>query len=241
VGEGRYSRGVWFSFAVWALVTQKGPLTDVSRIEVRKVTRLFGATAALRGIDVSFDAGTISLLEGPNGAGKSTLLAVIGTVLKPSSGEVLYQPLGGDVERARRHIGWVAHDSHCYRELGVRENLDFAARIHGLDPKAAWERVSARVDVGHLAARPVGTLSRGQRQRVALARALLHEPSVLLLDEPWTGLDRKSAEELEAVLRAERSRGALIIVVSHGEGVAERLGARRVRVEAGRVVEDARG
>jgi heme ABC exporter ATP-binding subunit CcmA len=211
-------------------------LAEVSRIEVSKVTRLFGATAALRGIDVSFEAGTISLLEGPNGAGKSTLLAVIGTVLKPSSGEVLYHPFGSDAEQARRHIGWVAHDSHCYRELGVRENLDFASRIHGLEPKAAWERVSARVDVAHLAARPVGTLSRGQRQRVALARALLHQPSVLLFDEPWTGLDSKSAEELEVLLRAERSRGALIIVVSHGEGVAERLGARRVRVEAGRVV-----
>jgi heme exporter protein A len=131
----------------------------------------------------------------------------------------------------------VAHDSHCYRELGARDNVELAARIHGLEPRTAWERVAARVDVAHLAERKVGTLSRGQRQRVALARALVHDPSVLLLDEPWTGLDQKSAALLEAVLLAERDRGALIVVVSHAEGLAERLKARRVRLQAGRIVE----
>jgi heme exporter protein A len=211
-------------------------VTRIGRIEVRKVTRLFGATAALRGVDAVFEAGTITLLEGPNGAGKSTLLSVIGTVLRPSSGEVRYEPLGTDQAQVRAHLGWVAHDSHCYRELSVRENLDFAARVHGLEPEGAWARVQTRVEIAHLAARKLGTLSRGQRQRVALARALLHSPSVLLLDEPWTGLDRRSAEQLEAVLLAERVRGTLIIVVSHGEGVAERLGARQMRIEAGRVV-----
>ncbi|HWA76597.1 MAG TPA: ABC transporter ATP-binding protein [Polyangiaceae bacterium] len=211
-------------------------MSRIGRIEVRKVTRLFGATAALRGVDASFEAGTITLLEGPNGAGKSTLLSVIGTVLRPSSGEVRYEPLGTDHERVRAHLGWVAHDSHCYRELSVRENLDFAARVHGLDPDAAWGQIQSRVEIAHLAARKLGTLSRGQRQRIALARALLHSPSVLLLDEPWTGLDRRSAEQLESVLLAERVRGTLIIVVSHGEGVAERLGARQVRIESGRVV-----
>jgi ABC-type multidrug transport system ATPase subunit len=216
-------------------------VTRVKRIEVRRVTRLFGSTAALRGVDADFDAGTISLLEGPNGAGKSTLLAVIGTVLRPTSGEVKYEPLGIDVERVRPQLGWVAHDSHCYRELDVRENLLFAARVHGLEPEAAWERVRARVDISHLAKRPVGTLSRGQRQRVALARALVHSPSVLLLDEPWTGLDRKSAAEFESAIGEERERGTLVIIVNHGEGTAERLGARRVRIEAGRVVDAVEG
>lgn len=214
-------------------------VTRIERIEVRRVTRMFGATAALRGVDATFEAGTITLLEGPNGAGKSTLLAVIGTVLRPSSGEVVYAPLGTDQERVRAHLGWVSHDSHCYRELSVRENLSFAARVHGLDPASTWEQVHARVDIAHLAERRLGTLSRGQRQRVALARSLLHSPSVLLLDEPWTGLDRRSAEQLESVLFAERTRGTLIVVVSHGEGIAERLGARQVRIESGRVVPSA--
>lgn len=209
----------------------------VERIEVRKVTRMFGATAALRGVSATFEAGTLSLLEGPNGAGKSTLLSVIGTVLKPTSGSVEYVPFGAEPEVVRAHLGWVAHESHCYRELSARANVELAARIHGLDPSAAWERVAPRVDVAHLADRAVGTLSRGQRQRVALARALVHAPSVLLLDEPWTGLDKKSADLLELVLLDERSRGTLIIVISHGEGVAERLGARRLRIERGAITQ----
>ncbi len=207
----------------------------IERIEVRGVTRAFGATLALRGVNVGFDAGTISLLEGPNGAGKSTLLAVVGTVIRPNSGSVWYEPVGDDPEEVRRHLGWVAHDSHCYRELGARENVLLAARLHGLGERSLWNDVAARVDIAHLAERPVGTLSRGQKQRVALARALVHSPSVLLLDEPWTGLDQKSAGLLEQVLRDERDRGGLIVVVSHGEGIAERLGARRVRIEGGRI------
>ena len=211
------------------------PLGRIQRIQVRGVTRSFGATLALRGVHVEFDAGTISLLEGPNGAGKSTLLAVVGTVIRPNSGSVWYDPVGDDPEEVRRHLGWVAHESHCYRELGARENVLLAARLHGLGERSLWNEVAARVDIAHLAERPVGTLSRGQKQRVALARALVHSPSVLLLDEPWTGLDQKSAGLLEQVLRDERERGSLIIVVSHGEGVAERLGARRVRIEGGRI------
>ncbi len=211
------------------------PAQRIQRIEVRGVTRAFGATLALRGVNVGFDAGTISLLEGPNGAGKSTLLAVVGTVIRPNSGSVWYDPVGDEPEEVRRHLGWVAHDSHCYRELGARENVLLAARLHGLGQRSLWGDVAARVDIAHLAERPVGTLSRGQKQRVALARALVHSPSVLLLDEPWTGLDQKSAGLLEQVLRDERDRGSLIIVVSHGEGVAERLGARRVRIDGGRI------
>ena len=197
--------------------------------------RAFGATLALRGVNAAFESGTISLLEGPNGAGKSTLLAVIGTVLRPSSGGVWYDPVGDDEDEVRRHLGWVAHESHCYRELSARDNVLLAARLHGIDAKDIWREVAERVDILQLAERSVGTLSRGQKQRVALARALVHSPSVLLLDEPWTGLDSKSTSLLERVLLEERERGSLVIVVSHGEGVAERLHARRVRLENGRI------
>ncbi|HEY8943663.1 MAG TPA: ABC transporter ATP-binding protein [Polyangiaceae bacterium] len=209
--------------------------TRVERIQVERVTRTFGATAALRGVTVAFDAGTLSLLEGPNGAGKSTLLAVIGTVLRPSSGTIRYTPVGEEPERIREHLGWVAHESHCYGELSARKNVELAARLHGLDAAQAWGRVASRLDIEHLADRSVATLSRGQRQRVALARALVHAPSVLLLDEPWTGLDNASVDRLETILREERDRGVLIIAISHGEGVAERLAARRVRIEQGRI------
>jgi heme exporter protein A len=209
---------------------------SVSRIEVRGVTRRFGATLALRQVSTSFEAGTLTFLEGPNGAGKSTLLAIIGTVLRPSSGSVWYEPFGDDTDRARRHIGWVAHESHCYRELSGRRNIELVAQLHGLlQSKDSVQRVIARVGAEAFAERPVGTLSRGQRQRIALARALVHQPGVLLLDEPWTGLDVASVERLETVIREEVSSGSLVIAVTHGPGTAERLGARRLRIEAGRV------
>jgi ABC-type multidrug transport system ATPase subunit len=207
----------------------------IERVEVRGVTRLFGATPALRAVSASFSAGSITFLEGPNGAGKSTLLAVIGTVLAPTAGDVIYHPLGSEPERVRPHIGWVAHDSLCYRELSARENVELAARVYGVDVEGAWARVARRVGAEALADRRVGTLSRGQRQRVALARALVHEPALLLLDEPWSGLDRASAEHLQQALLEERARGALVIVVNHADGLADRLGARCVRLENGRV------
>jgi heme exporter protein A len=208
----------------------------IEHIEVRGVTRLFGSTPALRAVSTRFEAGTITFLEGPNGAGKSTLLAVIGTVLTPTSGEVVYSPLGSDLQLVRPHIGWVAHDSLCYRELSARQNVELAARIYGVEVEGSWERVAQRVGAQALADRRVGTLSRGQRQRVALARALVHDPALLLLDEPWSGLDRASAEHLQDALLQERARGALVIVVNHTEGLADRLGAGCVRLENGRVV-----
>lgn len=211
---------------------------QVSRIEVRAVSRRFGATLALRQVSTEFQAGTLTFLEGPNGAGKSTLLAIVGTVLRPSSGSVWYEPLGADPELARRHIGWVAHDSHCYRELSGRRNIELVGQIHGVSRLSEHvARVVARVGAEAFADRPVGTLSRGQRQRIALARALVHSPGVLLLDEPWTGLDYASVDRLEAVIREEVARGSLVIAVTHGAGTAERLGARCVRIEAGRVVD----
>lgn len=208
----------------------------IEYIEVRGVTRLFGATPALRAVSTRFEAASITFLEGPNGAGKSTLLAVIGTVLAPTRGHVVYHPFGSDPELVRPHLGWVAHDSLCYRELSARQNVELAARVYGVEVEGAWERVAKRVGAEALADRRVATLSRGQRQRVALARALVHDPSLLLLDEPWSGLDRASAEHLQRALIEERARGTLVIVVNHTDGLAEQLGARCVRLENGRVV-----
>ena len=207
----------------------------IQRIEVRGVTRLFGATAALRGVTCTFEAGSIAFLEGPNGAGKSTLLAVVGTVLRPTLGSVSYPPFGSDREPVRAHLGWVAHASHCYRELTARQNIELAARLYGVPTRDAWDRVGPRVGAERLANRNVGTLSRGQQQRVALARALVHGPSVLLLDEPWSGLDAASSEQLERVLHEEKAAGTLIIVVSHGSEQAARLADVRVRLENGRI------
>jgi heme exporter protein A len=208
----------------------------IERIVVEGVTRTFGAVAALRGVSTELRGGELVALEGPNGAGKSTLLAVLATVVRPTFGRVSYEPLGDDVEAVRPELGWVAHESLLYRELTGRENVEFAARMYGVDDAAAWERAWARVEASAFVDRRVATLSRGQRQRIALARALVHAPSVLLLDEPWTGLDATSAALLERELVAERERGTLVVVVTHAADQAERLGARRLRLEGGRIV-----
>ncbi|HEX5098869.1 MAG TPA: ATP-binding cassette domain-containing protein [Polyangiaceae bacterium] len=211
-------------------------MQPIDRIVVESVTRTFGAVAALRGVTLELRAGEIVMLEGSNGAGKSTLLAVLATVLRPTLGRVIYEPLGEDHKLVRRELGWVSHESLCYRELSGRENVELAAAVYGVNPQEGWERMSARVEARAFGERPVGKLSRGQRQRIALARALVHEPSVLLLDEPWTGLDRASSTLLEKTLVEERDRGTLVVVSSHAPDQAERLRARRVQLAAGRVV-----
>ncbi len=210
-------------------------MAGISRIELQGVTRLFGANVALRAVDVDFTPGPITFVQGPNGAGKSTLMSIIGTVLKPSKGKVLYSPHGASRQLARRYIGWVAHDSHCYAELSGRENVELAARLYGLEPNAAWRQVCERVQAERFGDQAVVTLSRGQRQRIALARALVHTPSVLLLDEPLTGLDHQSVERMETILLEERERGTIVIVISHTAGMAERMEGRRVYMQQGRI------
>lgn len=211
-------------------------MTAVERIEVRGVTRLFGATAALRGINYEFRRGTTTFVQGANGAGKSTLLSIVGTILQPTSGQVVYAPLGRSRVEARRHIGWVGHDSHCYRELSGRQNVELCAKLYGIDAAVAVNRAAERVQATRFFDQPVGTLSRGQRQRVALARALVHEPSILLLDEPLNGLDVSSVEQFERILKEEQARGGIIIVISHRPGWAETFQADVLTIQHGRVV-----
>lgn len=204
---------------------------------MRDVTRLFGATAALRGVSARFEAGTVTFIRGSNGAGKSTLLAILGTLLAPTRGTLWYEPHGDDRQLIRAHLGWVAHDSMCYPELSGRENVALAARMFGVDPTQGWVNASRRVGAEAFGERPFGTLSRGQRQRVALARALVHTPSVLLLDEPWSGLDHASSARLGEIAAEERDRGAIVIIVAHGDEWVKRLGARSIFVERGRIVD----
>jgi ABC-type multidrug transport system ATPase subunit len=189
-------------------------------------------------VTTRFDAGTITFIEGPNGAGKSTLLAVLGMTVAPTAGTVHYSPLGEDPDGIREELGWLAHESRTYRDLSGRENIEVAAKLRGLDGDEGFARVAKELGLEDFAEQPVGTLSRGQRQRVALGRVLVHEPSVLLLDEPLTGLDAESVERVARLLDRQRARGAIVVVVSHVLGFPERIGARRIRLERGRIVRD---
>ena len=203
-------------------------------MELQDVTKTFGPVRALVGVSVRFEAGRVSVVEGANGSGKSTLLALVGTLAKPTSGRVHHGDLGRTREEVRASLGWVGHESLCYPDLSGRENVELAARLHGIAAADAWGRAAARFDLGAFATRPVRTYSRGQRQRVALARALVHAPRLVLLDEPTTGLDVASAERLATVVREEADRGAVVVVVTHDPAFAAR-GDARFRLERGRL------
>lgn len=219
---------------------------DFDRVAVRDVTRHYGRRRALARISLDCQAGEVLGLLGPNGAGKSTLLAILATLLTPSSGEVRYGERtsreAGPLLRAR--LGFLSHELHLYPELTARENLEFFARLHGLDRVAS--RVDAALERAGLAPRAadaVSGFSRGMRQRLALERALLHEPRLLLLDEPFTGLDDASVAALVGRLRGLREQGRIIVVVTHDLDVAEALLDRVAVLRDGRLValEAARG
>jgi heme exporter protein A len=206
-----------------------------ARVELRAVTKTYGAVRALVGVSARFEAGRVSMVLGPNGSGKSTLLSIVGTLARPTSGKVSHGSLGKSREQVRTVLGWVGHDSLCYGDLTGRENIELAARLQGLEAHAAFEAARVRFDLGAFAERPFRTYSRGQRQRVALARALVHSPRLLLLDEPTTGLDASSVDRLRDVVRAEAARGAIVLVVTHDEGFASAAGDVRVVLDRGRV------
>lgn len=209
------------------------------RVELRSVTKTYGAVRALVGVSARFESGRVSMVLGPNGSGKSTLLSIVGTLARPTSGKVLHGPLGKTRDEIRTVLGWVGHDSLCYADLTGRENIELAARLHGVPAHAAFEAARARFNLGAFAERAFRTYSRGQRQRVALARALVHAPRLLLLDEPTTGLDAESVEGLRVVVRAEAARGAVVVVITHDEGFAEATGDVRVVLDRGRIKESA--
>lgn len=180
--------------------------------------RRFGTQRALRGVSLSVFPGECHLVVGPNGAGKSTLLRVLAGLARPNAGSVVLD--GAPLTRepaGRRAIGLLSHHSHLYDDLTAVENLAFAARLHGLagDPTGNARRRLAAVGLTLGLDQPVRTLSRGTVQRVAIARALMHAPRVLLLDEPFSGLDPAAVEHIAALLDAERRTGKGLVLASH--------------------------
>src|SRR5215472_16973849 len=214
-------------------IKEKGAHRTVS-IELEGVTKTFGPVRALVGVSARFESGRVSCVVGPNGSGKSTLLAIVGTLMRPSSGRVDHGALGRRRGEVRSRLGWVGHESLCYAELSGRENIELAARLHGSSPARAVEEASARFDLEGFLDRPVRTTSRGQRQRIALARALVHKPLLLLLDEPTAGLDTLSTRKLGEVIREEAAREAVVIVVTHDGAFADAVADSRLELERGR-------
>lgn len=187
-------------------------------IKIEGLVKNFGANTVLRGINLHVQAGDFVSLVGSNGAGKTTLLRIVATLLKPTNGQVL---IGGwslpeNADKVRRYIGLVSHHALLYGDLTAAENLAFYARLYQLDRRE--ERVSDALRMVGLAARqrdPVRTFSRGMIQRLTIARATLHEPDVLLLDEPYTGLDQDATKLLDDLLQRESEKGRTIFLITH--------------------------
>jgi heme exporter protein A len=206
-------------------------------LEAIGLERSYGTTRAVRGVDLRVGAGEVLMVLGPNGAGKTTLLRLLAGLLRPTAGEVRVSGRRlrpGDPE-ARRPIGFLSHASLLYDDLTLLENLSFAARLYGVtDP--IRHATAALADFG-LAERThelPRNLSRGLEQRAAIARALIHDPAVLLLDEPFTGLDSGSTARLRAVIAERCLEGRAVLLVTHHPAEAWDLATRVAVLREGR-------
>ena len=210
---------------------------SVAPLELEQVRRRFGRRDVVAGVSLRVGAGEVRLLVGPNGSGKSTLGRLAAGLLRPTAGTVR---VGGRDPRgdggSRGEIGFVGHQSLLYEDLTPRENLGFVARLYGLDDRAGRvERELDRLGVGPERELQVRRLSRGMVQRVALARALLAQPRLVILDEPFTGLDTPSTERLVGIIHDLRGAGVALLIVSHDLEPVWRVPARVTVLHQGSV------
>jgi ABC-type multidrug transport system ATPase subunit len=217
-------------------------VVDFDEVVAEDVSRHFGRRRALSRVSFRVSRGAILGLLGPNGAGKSTALSMLATLVRPASGRIRYGNLDLDAQRAaiRARIGVLGHDLFLYPELTARENLAFLAGLYSLaDPGAAARAALGRAGLSDRADDPVTSLSRGMRQRVALERALIQEPRLVLLDEPFTGLDDASAGSLVVRLQELRESGAMVVLATHDLEMAEGLLDAAVFLRDGRIAHEA--
>jgi ABC-2 type transport system ATP-binding protein len=189
-------------------------------IVVEKVARAFGEVQAVRDASFVADPGTVTALIGPNGSGKTTLLLMLASLLRPDSGSIRiagFDPLV-DTAAVRSRLGWMPDLLGSWNALTVRATLETTARLYRMDSASAAARANeliALVGLEQLAAQPTRVLSRGQKQRLSLARALVHDPVVLLLDEPASGLDPQARVDLRRLVRRVASEGKTVLISSH--------------------------
>lgn len=213
----------------------------IDTVSVSKLSKRYGFHRALASVSLELKAGELCALLGPNGAGKSTLLGVLSTLIRPSAGQVVYSDGGDEVPvdaDLRGRIGVLAHSSFLYGGLSGIENLLFWARLYRVE--GAAERAARLLDeVGldeEARTRLARTYSRGMQQRLALARVLLHEPQIMLLDEPFTGLDRAGTAALSRTLASARAEGRIVLVVTHDLEAIDSIADRVVVLRRGKLV-----
>jgi ABC-2 type transport system ATP-binding protein len=205
-------------------------------IQAQGLSVFYGRTVALDALDLVVDEGVVGLF-GPNGSGKSTLLRVAAGLLRPSRGTLTFEGVRASAqdEGFRRQTGYAGHLSGLYTHLSVRENLDLMARLYEV-PQLRVDEVLEQTGLTEDAASAVGALSAGLKRRAAVARALLHEPRLLLLDEPYANLDADASELVSAAVRAWRRPGRIALVATHGAKELKRWADGGVVLRRGRVV-----
>ncbi len=209
-------------------------------IELRGVTRVFGVVPALVRVDLRVERGETLLVRGPNGAGKSTMLRVIATALQPTygSGSVLGSDLLAGRDEIRRRTELLGHRTRLYEDLTGRENLRFACLLHGVDNRGIPD-VLDRVGLAAAADDRVRGYSQGMRQRVAVARALLRRPELLLLDEPYAGLDAEAKDVVDRAVVEAKSQGRTVVLATH-DPTRGGMATRMVFMDGGRVLPELR-
>jgi sodium transport system ATP-binding protein len=212
-------------------------------IEARGLTKSFAMTDAVRGLDIAVGHGEIVGLLGPNGAGKTTTLRMLAGIISPSEGEIWIEGhhVGREPFEARRHLGYLSGDTALYARLTVREVLRYFGRLHGLEDEhiaRRTEALSSELELGAFVNRQCGSLSSGQRQRANIARAFLHEPPVLILDEPSATLDVVAGHFIIESIRRAKMAGRAVLFSTHIMSEAELLCDRIVLLHGGRVFDE---
>jgi ABC-type multidrug transport system ATPase subunit len=210
-------------------------VTDSSLITVTDLVKQFGRFAALRGVNASFEAGQLYAILGDNGAGKTTLLRALAGLTPATRGSI--SMLGTTkLREVCALLGYMAHPSLLYDEMSGMENLRYFAGLYGIHDDARCETVIRSVNLDPSLELPVGQYSQGMRQRMSLARALLNDPKVLLLDEPFSNVDVRSAREMTGLLRQLRDGGKTILVVTHQAALLRGIADEFVWMETGQIV-----
>ena len=216
---------------------------NYSIIEVENLTKTYGLLSVLRSLSFDLARGETVALLGQNGSGKSTLLRLLAGLGKPSAGVIR---IGGwqmprEAMEVRRQIGLVSHQPLLYGNLSARENLDFFGKLYGMSNDERGERISAVLNQIGLKKRGdslARSFSHGMQQRLSIARALLHQPDILLLDEPFTGLDQAAAEVLEELIVSAQKDGRTLMMTTHQLGRAPRLASRALILSRGQIAFD---
>jgi ABC-type multidrug transport system ATPase subunit len=215
--------------------TAREPKVASPIVVIASLIKQFGRFAALRGVSAEFASGKLYAILGDNGAGKTTLLRSLAGLTRPTRGSISVLGLS-DLRSVCHEIGYMAHPSLLYDEMSGIENLRYFAQLYGIEDDVRCAGVIEAVKLDPTLMRPVGQYSQGMRQRMSLARALLNDPKILLLDEPFSNVDVRSAREMVSLLRQMRDSRKTIFVVTHQAGLLDGIADEFVMMEAGKIV-----